>query len=222
MATTVRHPNRERPAAQATRSVVVLLLLVSAGLVFLIDIAGWKVLEGDQLAAILFALLYLLLAFYIGRWSRGALAVTCGLTLLVALVSISAVPAWFERTKTGFVDPLLPASLVGTLTVMTAVVQVLLFLFAARGFRQEWQVEIEVDEQTGAATQREGMQRPKPPRSPQSQGSTQTATQASTSSHTTATHPQPSGEETQIPPPWRDRQPETRRESGHPDGPSAS
>jgi hypothetical protein len=218
MATTLRHPNRERPAAQATRSVVVLLLLVSAGLVFLIDITGWRVLEGDQLLVIGFGLLYLLLAFYIGRWSRGALAFTCGMTLLVGLVSISAVPAWFDRAKSGFIDPLLPASLVGTLTVMTAVVQVLLFLFAARGFRQEWQVEVEVDAQTGAATQREEMQRPTPPRRSYPQSSAQASRGPSPSSSTTATRPSSSRSE----PPWRDQQSQGRREGGQSDSPNAS
>jgi hypothetical protein len=43
----VTHPNRDKPVVQATRVTVILLLLASAGLVLIVTVGGWSVLELD-------------------------------------------------------------------------------------------------------------------------------------------------------------------------------
>jgi hypothetical protein len=60
------------------------------------------------------------------------------------LKEIEASPEWFDRDKTGFSDPALPAGVLGLLTLLIVPVQVLLIAFAMRGFQQGWNVEVEV------------------------------------------------------------------------------
>lgn len=148
----LRHPNRERAESQATRAVIVLLLLASGGLAAIVTFAGWSLLEGIKPLAVVAIVIYAILALYAARWSRGALAFSAGLAVLLGIVAATAAPAWFARAKSGFIDPSLPASMLGTLTVALAITQGLLLIFALRGFRQNWHVEIEVGEdgdQTG-------------------------------------------------------------------------
>jgi len=52
-------------------------------------------------------------------------------------------PQWFSRDKEGFADPLLDESILGFLTLLLVPLQVLLIVFAARGFSQRWSVEVE-------------------------------------------------------------------------------
>ena len=54
-----------------------------------------------------------------------------------------ATPAWFDRDKTGFTDPALSSSVLGTITAIIVPVQALLIAFAMRGFQQAWNVEVE-------------------------------------------------------------------------------
>ena len=44
--TVVEHPNREKVESKATRAIVVLLLLVSALLIFVVMVGGWSELQG--------------------------------------------------------------------------------------------------------------------------------------------------------------------------------
>jgi hypothetical protein len=60
--------------------------------------------------------------------------------LIFALVSV---PGWFERDKPGFTDPALPADVIGMLTALLIPIQLLLIVFAMRGFQQAWNVEVE-------------------------------------------------------------------------------
>ena len=142
--TVVEHPNREKVESKATRAIVVLLLLVSALLIFVVMVGGWSELQGAQIVSIGYIVAYVVMAFYVARWNRGVLPVAAGLAILFAVVAAVAGPAWFERDKAGFDDPALDPGLLGLLTVIIVPVQLLLIAFAMRGFQQQWSVEVEV------------------------------------------------------------------------------
>jgi hypothetical protein len=139
----VTHPNRHKPAVQATRATVVLLLLVSAGLLLIVTVGGWSLLWGAKPIEIGYVLVYLTLAFYAARWNRGVLPVAAVLAVLLLIFALVAGPAWFARDKTGFAQPALDAGLLGVLTLLIVPVQMLLIAFAMRGFNQGWNVELE-------------------------------------------------------------------------------
>jgi presenilin-like A22 family membrane protease len=139
----IRHPNREKAQSKATKAVVVLLLLASAGLVALITGGGWSDLQGAQFVAIAAVIIYLLFAYYVARWNRGVLPVASALAILMGVLAAIAAPAWFNRDKAGLHDPALPPSLLGLLCIVLIPVSILLIAFAMRGFTQEWHVEVE-------------------------------------------------------------------------------
>jgi hypothetical protein len=149
----VVHPNRDKPEAKATKAAVILLLLTSAALIAIVTIGGWEQLQGAQIVAFGYIVVYLVMAFFVARWNRGVLPVAAALAILFAVVAAVAGPAWFDRDKTGFDDPLLEPSILGLLTLILVPVQVLLIAFGMRGFQQEWNVEVEVsrDEARGDA-----------------------------------------------------------------------
>ncbi len=139
----VLHPNREKPAAQATRAAVVLLLVLSAALTVVVAAAGWSALAGQRVALLAYPVVYLGLAYYTARWKRGVLPVAATLAIVLGIIAAVAAPAWFARDSAGFTDPGLPSSLLGLLTALLIPVQALLVLFAIRGFAQDWHVEVE-------------------------------------------------------------------------------
>jgi hypothetical protein len=139
----ITHPNRGKPVVQATRVTVVLLLLASAGLILIVTIGGWGTLEGDIPILLAWAAVYVLMAFFAGRWSRGVLPMAAALALLMFVFALVAAPSWFARDKAGFAEPALPASLLGVLTLALIPVQILLIAFAMRGFSQGWNIEME-------------------------------------------------------------------------------
>jgi presenilin-like A22 family membrane protease len=139
----VTHPNRDKPAVQATRVIVVVLLLVSAVLVALVTFGGWKVLEGASAVEVGYILVYLILAFFAARWNRGVLPVAAALAVLLGIFALVAGPSWFDRDKSDFIQPALNAGLLGVLTLIIVPVQILLVAFAMRGFNQGWNVELE-------------------------------------------------------------------------------
>src|SRR5215210_5512866 len=122
--TVLVHPNRDKSKSKSTKAAVVLLLLVSAALVLLITIGGWSQLQGMHIVSFGYIIAYLVFAYFVWNWTRGLLPV--------------AAPAWFARDKSGFVDPLLPPSLLGLLTLIMIPVQIVLIVFAMRAFQQEW------------------------------------------------------------------------------------
>jgi len=139
----IRHPNRDKPASKATKATVILLLLASAALILIITIGGWSALEGAKILTIVYPVLYVGMAFFVGRWNRGVLPVAAALAIILAIFAAVAGPAWFDRDKTGFDDPALGSGLLGLLTLLLVPVQVLLIAFAMRGFAQAWNVEVE-------------------------------------------------------------------------------
>jgi lysylphosphatidylglycerol synthetase-like protein (DUF2156 family) len=142
--TVLVHPNRDKSKSKSTKAAVVLLLLVSAALVLLITIGGWSQLQGMHIVSFGYIIAYLVFAYFVWNWTRGLLPVAAGMAILITVVCAVAAPAWFARDKAGFVDPLLPPSLIGLLTLVMIPVQIVLIVFAMRAFQQEWNVEVEV------------------------------------------------------------------------------
>lgn len=139
----VTHPNRDKPVVQATRAIVVVLLLVSVALVAVVTFGGWTVLEGAAPIQIAYILVYLTFAFFAARWNRGVLPISAVLAVLLGIFAAVAGPGWFARDKAGFAQPELNAGLLGVLTLLIVPVQLLLVTFTMRGFSQGWNVELE-------------------------------------------------------------------------------
>ena len=136
-------PNREKPEANSARALVVFLLLLSAGLALVITVGGWTRLEGGKILALLYVALYVLFAFLVARWNRGALPVISALAIILAIFAGIAAPAWFDRAKPGLSGPALPDDLLGLLCLVLVPVQVVLIAVAMVAFNQEWHVEEE-------------------------------------------------------------------------------
>lgn len=140
----IEHPNREGAEAKATKAVVILLLLTSAGLTLVITLGGWSVLQGAQPVAFAYVLVEVVMAFYVSKWNRGVLPVAAAFAVLFAVLAAVSGPAWFDRAKDGFNNPTLDPDILGLLTVILVPVELLLVAFAMRGFAQKWNVEVEV------------------------------------------------------------------------------
>jgi hypothetical protein len=144
----IEHPNRRKAASKLTRALVVVLLLVSAFLVAVITVGGWDVLQGAKALQIAYIAVYLVIAFFVMRWSRGVLPLAAALAIVLLIFAAVSAPAWFDRDKPGFADPALDEGILGLLTALLVPIQLLLIAFAMSGFRQAWNVEVErpVDE----------------------------------------------------------------------------
>ena len=139
----IEHPNRSRSASKATRLVVVVLLLVTALLMIVISAGAWNALAGAKALQIGYIVVYLVLAFFVARWSRGVLPLIAALAIVLLIFAAVAVPGWLERDSEGFTDPAIASSVVALLTALIVPLQLLLIAFAARGFQQAWHVELE-------------------------------------------------------------------------------
>ena len=120
-----------------------MLLLASAVLLAIITWGGWDTLEGAKALQIFYILLYLVMAFFVLRWSRGVLPLTSALAIVMLIFAAVSTPQWFDRDKAGFTSPNLDESLIGLLTALMVPLQILLIAFAMSGFRQAWNVEVE-------------------------------------------------------------------------------
>jgi hypothetical protein len=139
----IDHPNRDKAASKATKSGTILLLLVSVALILLVTLGGWASLQGAQFVSILYVIIYLVMAYFIARWSRGVLPLVAALAIILLVFAAIAAPGWFSRDATGYDNPGIPPGLIGLLTVVMIPVQILLIAFAMRGFQQKWNVEVE-------------------------------------------------------------------------------
>ena len=151
----IEHPNRDKAASKLTRAIVVLLLLVSAVLVTIITVGGWDALEGAKAVQIGYIVMYVVLAYFVLRWSRGVLPVIAALAIVLLIFAAVSAPAWFDRDKPGFTNPALGADLLGLLTALLVPVQILLIALAMSGFRQAWNVEVERNEDEPPPDRRE-------------------------------------------------------------------
>ena len=139
----IEHPNREKAASKATKAIIVLLLLVSAGLMVVVTVAGWDTLEGAKAVQIAYIVLYLVFAFFVGRWSRGVLPVASALAIILLIFAAVSAPGWSDRSKDGFAETTLPPDVIALICFILVPVQILLIAFAMRGFQQAWNVEVE-------------------------------------------------------------------------------
>src|SRR3954454_13877632 len=139
----IEHPNRKKASSKITRLLVIVLLLASAALVTIVTIGGWQTLAGAKPLQVLYILVYLVLAFFVARWSRGVLPLIAALAIVLLIFAAVSAPAWFARDSNGFTDPALPSDLLGLLSALPVPVQILLTAVARTVFRQAWNVEVE-------------------------------------------------------------------------------
>jgi hypothetical protein len=144
----IEHPNRRKAASKLTRAIVVLLLLISAALVAIVTVGGWDALQGAKALQVAYIVVYVVIAFFVMRWSRGVLPLAAALAIVLLIFAAVSAPAWFDRDKPGFAEPALDEGVLGLVTALIVPVQVLLIAFAMSSFRQAWNVEVEhpVDE----------------------------------------------------------------------------
>jgi hypothetical protein len=154
------YPNREKATSHVTKFIVILMLLISIGLILIVTVGGWSKLQGVKPVNIAWALIYLIIAYYVARWNRGVLPIAAALAILLLILALVAGAglagtSWFDRNQFGFAAPHtifggkgLGPDVLGTFTLLLAPVQLLLIVFAMRGFTQGWNVEVEkpVDE----------------------------------------------------------------------------
>jgi hypothetical protein len=143
-------PNREKASSKTMRAIVVLLLLLSSALMLVVILLGWSALQSGQALQLIYVVLYLGMAFYIARWNRGPLPVAAALAIILGIFAAVAAPEWFARDHNGFSTPEtvfgttgLDAGLLGVITILIIVVQVLLIVASLQAFRQDWHVEVE-------------------------------------------------------------------------------
>jgi FtsH-binding integral membrane protein len=139
----IEHPNRAKAASKLTRVIVVVLLLVSAFLMAVVTIGGWDVLQGAKALQIAYIAVYVLIAYFVLRWSRGVLPVAAALAIVLLIFAAVSAPAWFDRDEPGFTGPAIDAGILGLVTALLVPVQLLLIAFTMSGFRQAWNVEVE-------------------------------------------------------------------------------
>jgi hypothetical protein len=147
----IDRPNRDKASSKTTRAIVVLILLVSIVLIAIVTIGGWSKLESAKFLQIAYILIYLIMAFYTARWNRGVLPMAAALAIILGIFAAVAGPAWFDRDKGGYGQPGsifggdgLSEGMLGLITLIIVPVQVLLIAFSMQGFRQAWNVEVEV------------------------------------------------------------------------------
>jgi hypothetical protein len=153
---TIVYPNRETGSSKAIRAIVIVLLLVSVALLLIVTIGGWSKLQGLKPVNLAWCAVYLIIAVYVARWTRGLLPIAAALATLLLILSLIAGTgisgtSWFDRSNPGYAHPQTPfggagldPNLLGVLTLVVAPVQLLLIFFAMRGFAQGWNVEVEM------------------------------------------------------------------------------
>jgi hypothetical protein len=147
----IDRPNRAKAASKTTRAIVAVLLLVSAALQLVVILGGWSALQGSTSLQLVYALLYVLMAYLVSRWNRGVLPVAAALAILLLIFAAVSGPEWMARDKSGFRTPDsifgstgLESAVLGLLTFVVIPVQILVIAFVAQAFRQDWHVELEV------------------------------------------------------------------------------
>jgi protein-S-isoprenylcysteine O-methyltransferase Ste14 len=144
----IYHPNQEKASSKATKAIVVLLLLATAGLTAIVTFGGWASLQGAQPISIAFIIVFVVIAYFVWRWSRGVLPLAAGLAVILGVFAAIAAfgsGSWFDRSEQGYDKAgQLPPDLIGLLCVVMLPVLLLLIAFAMRAFAQKWNIEIEM------------------------------------------------------------------------------
>jgi hypothetical protein len=161
--TRIRHPNREKPSSQVTKAFVALVLVASAVLVGIVTFGGWNSLQGAEIVSILYIIVYLVMAYFVMRWVRGVLPLAAALAVGLGVFAAIAAQGWFDRAKPDYADPALPPRLLGTITILIGIVQIVLIIVAMIGFQQKWNIEVEEhEEDSGGGQQGYGGAQPQP------------------------------------------------------------
>ena len=125
----------------------------------ILTVGGWSKLQGLKPVNFTWCVLYLILAFFVLRWSRGLLPIAAAMAILLLIVAVIAGTglagtSWFQRNHQGFAasQSLLGGAglgdqVLGIVTLLLIPVEIALIVFAMVGFAQGWNVEIEVTEE---------------------------------------------------------------------------
>jgi hypothetical protein len=156
---TVIHPNRDKAGCKLTRLIIVAILLASIALMLIATIGGWSKLQGLKPVNFAWCILYLIVAFYIFRWSRGLLPIAAAFAILLLIVAVIAGTglagtSWSDRNHQGFAAAQsmlggkgLSSSVLSLVTIILIPVEAALIVLAMVGFAQGWNVEIEVSDE---------------------------------------------------------------------------
>ena len=87
------------------------------------------------------------MAFFVMRWVRGVLPLSAALAVGLGVFAAIAAQGWFDRAKPDYADPALPPRLLGTITILIGIVQIILIIAAMIGFQQKWNIEVEEHEE---------------------------------------------------------------------------
>ena len=154
----VIHPNRDKAICKLTKLIVVGLLIASVVLMVILTVGGWSKLQGMKPVNFIWSAVYLVIAYYILRWSRGLLPIAAALAVLLLIIAVIsgfglAGTSWFDRNHHGFgaAQSLfggngLSTDVLGTITLLLIPVSIAIVVFAMIGFAQSWNVELEVPE----------------------------------------------------------------------------
>jgi len=139
----IEHPNRKKASSKLARLIVFVLLIASAVLLIIGSLGGWGETQGARGLQIAMILVYLVLAFFLLRWSSGMLPMAAALGIFTGIFALVSAPGWFDRDKDGFATTSLGPDVMGLLCIIIALVQVLLIVASLYAFRQGWGVEVE-------------------------------------------------------------------------------
>lgn len=139
----IEHPNRKKASSKLARIIVFFLLIGSAGLLLIATLGGWSELQGAKAIQIAYILIYLVMAFFVLRWSSGVLPMSAALAIIMLIFAAVSAPGWFERDKDGFATTSIAPDVLGLLCILIAIVQLVLIVAAMYAFRQGWGVEVE-------------------------------------------------------------------------------
>src|SRR6476619_6869126 len=90
----IEHPNRKKASSKLARLIVFVLIIGSLG--------GWGETQGARGLQIAMILVYLVLAFFLLRWSSGMLPMAAALGIFTGIFALVSAPGWFDRDKEGF------------------------------------------------------------------------------------------------------------------------
>ena len=139
----IEHPNRKKASSKLARLIVFVLLIASAVLLIIGSLGGWGETQGARGLQIAMILVYLVLAFFLLRWSSGMLPMAAALGIFTGIFALVSAPGWFDRDKEGFATTSIGPDVMGLLCIIIALVQVLLIVASLYAFRQGWGVEVE-------------------------------------------------------------------------------
>lgn len=139
----IEHPNRKKASSKLARLIVFVLLIASAVLVLIGSMGGWGETQGARGLQVAFIVIYLVMAFFLLRWSSGVLPMAAALAIVMAIFALVSAPGWFDRNKDGFATTSIGPDVMGLLCIIIAIVQVLLIVASLYAFRQGWGVEVE-------------------------------------------------------------------------------